>query len=347
MRLPPYVQVLYRGKAADGEVRGYRGYCSVPGGRRRFGPTRATAAEAAKDAARMRGAAEQQPWGGTFGATADEWLAAVAVRVAADTVTFYRSKLKLLQRTIPGTMPLERVSAAVLREFVRDAVGRGLSARTIQHCRRTMHAMFAWCCRRGRLATNPVPQVEWPRPTDHAPDVMTEAELAGCLGRISDCWARDLAVFLAYTGLRRAEIARLRVADVDLAAGVMWVRGKARHQAHPISAAVAAAAARLVAAAGETVVPGATDQARRAKVAETFRTWQKRLGEPRWHPHALRHSVATIMLRQGTSAAVVQRWLRHASYAMTQRYVHMVESDLRAATTRLRLLGDDGAASHG
>jgi len=81
-------------------------------------------------------------------------------------------------------------------------------------------------------------------------------------------------------------------------------------------------------------------------VAETFRLWQRRLKEPRWHPHTLRHSVATIMLRRGVSPATVQRFLRHASYAMTQRYVHLVESDLRAATTRLRLLGDD-PISHG
>lgn len=347
MRLPPYVQVLYRGRAADGHVRGFRGYASVPGGRRRFGPTRATAAEAAKDAQRMRGVAAEQPWGGAFGRVADEWLESIATRVTPDTVAFYSSKVKLLQTTIAAGMPVERISAAVLREFVREAQERKLSARTIQHCRRALHAMFAWCLRRGRLTVNPVHQVEWPRPAESSPDVLGEAELASCLGRITDPWARDLAVFFAYTGLRRAEMARLRVGDVDLGAGVLWVRGKARSQSHPIPADIHAAAARLVAAAGETLVPGSTDKARRAKVAETFRAWQRKLQEPRWHPHALRHSVATIMLRHGIAPAVVQRFLRHASYAMTQRYVHMVESDLRAATTRLRLLGDGDATQHG
>jgi integrase len=194
-----------------------------------------------------------------------------------------------------------------------------------------------------------VPTVDWPRPEDHRPDVFTEVELAGVLAKVTDQFARDLAVFLAYTGLRRAELARLLVADVDAAAGVLWVRGKVRAQSHPLPPAAAAAAARLaLLAGGEALISGTTERARRERIAETFRTWQRKLKEPRFHPHALRHSVATIMLRQGAAPGTVQRFLRHASYAMTQRYVHMVEADVRGATARLRLVGgDDDAAQHG
>jgi site-specific recombinase XerD len=39
----------------------------------------------------------------------------------------------------------------------------------------------------------------------------------------------------------------------------------------------------------------------------------------------------------------VQRFLRHSSYAMTQRYVHMVEQDLRAGIGVLQLVPKDVA----
>lgn len=345
VNLPPYVQVLRR---PDGGARGYRGWWPV-NGKRCFGPTRRDALAAHADAMAGRGAA-QRPVAGTFASEADHWLAAIGTRATADTVAFYRGKLANLYRTIPKTLPLERLTPAVLREFVREAVAEHqLGARTIQHCRRTLNAMFTWLQRRGVVRDNPCRQVEWPKPVDTQPDVLTEAELASCLARIADPWAADLALAMAYTGLRRAEVARLRVADVDVGNRVLWVRGKARHQSQPIDPTAVAPVLRLVeAAAGrEFVIPGASDKGRREKVAETFRHWQKRLHEPRWHPHALRHSVATIMLRQGTGPAAVQRFLRHSSYAMTQRYVHMVAADVRNATAQLRLVKPDEQREHG
>jgi integrase len=197
---------------------------------------------------------------------------------------------------------------------------------------------------------NPVSLVDWPRAENTEPEALNEVELVSLLQRITDPWAAALAMFIAYTGLRRAEVARLAVADVDVTNAVLWVRGKARSQSHPLPADAVAAAQLLIARAdgSEFLIPGGTDASRRGRVAETFRTWQRELKEPRWHPHTLRHSVATIMLRKGVSPAIVQRFLRHASYAMTQRYVHMVEDDLRGATTKLRLLGgDEKKAEHG
>ena len=318
------------------------------GGKRMFGPTRDTADKAHKDALKMRGARDVPVWGGAFETRADEWLADRAGTVAADTVAFYKGKLKNLYRTIPKTMPVDRITPAVIREFIREARQKhGLGARTIQHCRRTLNALFIWMQRRGFLHDNPCTLVDWPKPEDTQPDVLNEAELMSCLARITDTWAADLAVFIAYTGLRRAEMARLKVGDVG--DGALWIHGKARSESHPIDGDAVPAQRRLLARASgrEFVVPGETDKGRREKIADTFRTWQRKLKEPRWHPHALRHSVATIMIRKGISPAVVQRFLRHSSYAMTQRYVSMVADDMRAATSSLRLLGGESEAKHG
>jgi integrase/recombinase XerD len=239
-------------------------------------------------------------------------------------------------------MPIERVTPAVLREFVREALARKLSGRTIQHCRRSLNTFFTWLRRRGVVRDNPVAMVEWPRAENTKPEALNEAELNSCLQRIADPWAAALARFLAYTGLRRAEMARLTVDAVDLVNGVLWVRGKVGSLCHPVPAeALDVAKVLLEHAKGEFVVPGGTDKSRRSRIAETFRHWQRQLQEPRWHPHTLRHSVATIMIRKGVSPSVVQRFLRHASHAMTQHYIQMVGDDLRGATTKLRLFGGD------
>lgn len=344
-RLPPYVQ---RVRTKSG-VR-YRGWATLPDGRRWYGPRRLTPQEAHADAVRVRGAPAIPDFGGDVETRAKQWLEAAATTLTPATIEFYQGKLATIYRTIPKTLPLERVTPAVLRQFVTEAQEAELSACTIQHCRRTLNRLFVWCTRRGFAANNPVSMLDWPRPRQHRPDVFTEPELRGLLASIVDPFAHDLAVFLAYSSLRRSEAARCELHHIDRENGVLWIRGKTGDEHHLLTKEASESSERLAEGRdGPFLIAGATEAARCERIAETFRTWQRKLKEPRFHPHALRHSVATIMLRNGASPATVQRFLRHKSYAMTQRYVHMVAEDVRGAMGTLRLVGgaEDEKAAHG
>lgn len=164
-----------------------------------------------------------------------------------------------------------------------------------------------------------------------------------------------LFALVATTGLRTAELARVRVRDVHLEQGVIQVRAKsaANPRLEPIVPELAEALAKHVAqlpgpdspivpARGKPNPRDAPWAAQGRYLNRMVMRWKKRLGEPRLHLRALRRAHGTGLDAQGAPYAVVRDGLGHSRTSdETPRYLLSTHRAVTAAKTQLasRLLG--------
>lgn len=154
---------------------------------------------------------------------------------------------------------------------------------------------------------------------------------------------RDHAVLtvLARLGLRGAEVAALRLADVHWRDGEITVRGKgSRVERLPLPAVVGEAMAAYV-TGGRPSRPCPTvfvttrapyRPLTAAAVRQIMGRACRQAGLPRLGAHRLRHTLATGLLRAGSSLAEVGQVLRHRDQLSTAIYAKVDHSSLRTLT---------------
>lgn len=158
--------------------------------------------------------------------------------------------------------------------------------------------------------------------------------------------ARDLAVFIELalcSGARAGELTGLRWCDVDLEEGVatLHVTKSKKRRAIPIRGR-ALEMLRTKARGSEFVL---TSNGRERKDKPTvygrlqydkpFREAVKAAGIENFRAHDLRHTAASYLVQNDVPLFTVQALLGHATPTMTQKYAHLVSSQVALAGDKL------------
>jgi integrase/recombinase XerD len=152
---------------------------------------------------------------------------------------------------------------------------------------------------------------------------------------------RDLAILLLLVrlGMRRGEVARLRLEDIEWRAGELLVRGKGpRVERLPLPADVGEALAAYVrggrpADAGTRAVFMRVRAPRAAMtppgITQVVVSASKRAGLGEVTPHRLRHTAASELLRRGAPLVEIGQLLRHRTELTTTIYAKVDRDRLR------------------
>lgn len=232
--------------------------------------------------------------------------------------------------------------------YYRDEKGKSLSMAAQRSHLSTLKQLFKWLVRENYLAYNPASELILPKVQKTLPNVLSQAQVESLLQQpnVNDAMGlRDRAMMelLYSTGLRRCELIRLHVTDLDLQSLTLWVRkGKGNKDrvvpvgeraAHWVAAYLDHARPLLllnvseprvfISNLGGAYTPG--------QLSECVKFWMQRSGITHHGScHLLRHAMATHMLENGADIRFIQMMLGHADLSTTQIYTHVSIEKLRA-----------------
>ena len=274
-----------------------------------------------------------------------------------------------VRRASEVTRPiLEAYQRAVSRHEQPSGPNKGkrLSWST-QHARiRALKDWFRWLTRRDMLLHNPASEIELPRMEKRLPvETLTTAEVEKLLAvhDLADpLGVRDRAMCEVFysTGIRRAELTRLCLTDVNTERGTLTVHGKgSKVRVVPLGVRAGAWIARYLVEVRPLLLLDVREQALfLSGYGEAFnpdvlsckmRAWMRAAGlAGRGCCHQLRHTCATHMLEGGADIRYIQQLLGHENLDTTAIYTEVTIKQLLEVHARCHPAGhlaDDAAAA--
>src|ERR1035437_7147643 len=192
-----------------------------------------------------------------------------------------------------------------------------------------------------------IAETPYPKKVFHLPTILSQEEVARLIDAALTPYHRTLLMTLYATGLRRAELARLKVSDVDSQRMVIHVQGgKGRRDRDVLLSPklldeLRQHWRRLKRKPSEWLFPGnrhhSSDHPIYTKVVwHACRNAAKRAGiKKQVHPHTIRHCFATHLLERGADLRSIQMLLGHNDLEQTTIYLHISERHLNATASPL------------
>lgn len=297
----------------------------------------------------------------------DEWLVAREGSVKPKTNHQYRQIINQHINPVLGKIKINELQPAEIQALYNKKVESGIGIRTVGLIHSVLHCALNHALRLGIIFRNPCDAVYKPKAQKREMNILDENQVRALL--IAARGKRHEALFkLAITtGMRKGELIGLKWSDLDwdtnqinVQRQVQRVPGKGLKYTQPKTAA-----GRRMIYLGADILQSLKDHLQRQWLEREFmgERWQDHdlifpssIGTPMSQSnlhrefklllqeaklpdirfHDLRHTAASLMLKQGVSVKVVQERLGHSDAAMTLNvYSHVIPGMQREAAEKM------------
>jgi integrase len=310
-----------------------------------------------------------------------EWWERTTVSLRPNTRKDYRTLLKNQVLPAFGGTTLVAIDALAVREWVAELVAGGLSAKRARKAHQVLSQILASAVDGGRLPRNVAEGIKLPKVQRKEMHFLTAAQVEALADAIEPPYGVLVRV-AAYTGLRPCEYVALKVGRLDLLRGTARVAeaapevaghlewgGVKTHEARTVRLPRSVAEELGVYLADRPHGPGDLvftaprgGPVRSSKfvpvrfkpaIAVANQAIAELDPDSRPDPlpeelrlYDLRHTAASLMIRQGASVKAVQKQLGHATASITlDTYGHLFPDELDALADRLEDARTDALAT--
>jgi integrase/recombinase XerC len=277
-----------------------------------------------------------------------DYLRHLAIEKNASTLTVksYREDLTQAiaffhERLGAASVTPDRITTRLLRAHLAWLHEQGYAKSTIARRIAAVRSWLRFLCRRGVLSENPSEGLRGPKQDKKLPHFLTEPDVERLLAAPTGdgpLGLRDRAILetLYSAGVRVGELCSLKLDDLEVAEGLITVRGKGRRERLALLGTPAQKALGDWLPARRQLLTGLgrdsnavflNKNAGPLTVRSVGRLVEKYLLQagldPRATPHTIRHTFATHLLDAGADIRGVQELLGHKNLTTTQIYTHV------------------------
>jgi integrase len=280
----------------------------------------------------------------------DRWINdAVRGTVRQRTFERYESIVRVHLKPSLGWVKLRALTPAHVRGLYSSKLDGGLAPRSVLHIHRTLSKALKQATDDGLIPRNAAAPVKPPHPRTEEIRPLDREQVRLLFETVQGDRLEALYIVAVTAGLRRGELQGLKWEDIDLDAGSFQVR---RTFSEPKGGYIFEAPKRASAALREHRWRQLEERIERGPLWQdhglvftssigtpllggnlnrTFKATLHRAGLPEIRFHDLRHTCATLLLRQGVNPKFVQELLGHADIALTLNVYSHVLPDMGGA----------------
>lgn len=300
------------------------------------------------------------------------WLEMKRHKVKSSTWQRYYDLVMLHIVPEVGKVPIARLTAQQVQALYAKKLepdpltGKCLSKTTVHHLHTVLHGALDSALRLGVVQRNVTELADAPRMQRHEMMVFSPAQARTFLDAAQGNRFEALYILALTTGMRQGELLALRWQDVDMDQGTLSVTAtlRYRHGEFSFTAPKTARSRRSIRLTPRAVAALRAHRARQLEervrigeawdkasnlvfcthqggpieannfIKQSFLPLLKKAELPRIRFHDLRHTAATLLLRQGVNPKIVSEMLGHASISITLDVYSHVVPDMQDAAVR-------------
>ncbi len=261
-------------------------------------------------------------------------------RYSENTIISYRRDLMQFYQFVSVPTDTIITDHRKVRSWVVYLFDRGISARSIRRKISALRSFYKFLIKQGMIDFSPMDRIVLPKDKKSLPVFIPQSQTEKLLDYhdFDDfTQMRDFLVveILYWTGMRRSELVRLKLSDIDFSSKQIKVLGKGRKERYiPIEQSLIEQIRHyqklkdeyfegleydrthlILSNTGRGAYPELINRVVK-KFLEDLTTVEKK------SPHVLRHTFATHLLNNGADINAIKELLGHSSLAATQVYTH-------------------------